>query len=90
MMKNIKNEFATLEAQIIADTKNVNAVKRLKTIPTIGDGVALYIYAWVGDVWRFLAATGPSVSAQGRIFTNTCCTASLLIAPHITDFTLGD
>ncbi|HRI70653.1 MAG TPA: IS110 family transposase [Polyangium sp.] len=53
MMKNIKNEITTLEAQIIADTKHVDDLKRLKTIPAIGDWVALYIYAWVGDVRRF-------------------------------------
>lgn len=53
MINTLKNEIAALEAKIIAETKKIDPVQRLKTIPAVGDWIALYIYAWVGDIRRF-------------------------------------
>jgi transposase len=69
MMKTLKSEMVSLEAKMIVDMKNVDVVKRLKTIPAIRD----WIYAWVGDVRRFrnarllssYAGLAPSVHQSG-------------------------
>lgn len=53
MIKTLKCEIGALEAKLIAEAKQLEPVQRLKTIPAVGDWIALYIYAWVGDIRRF-------------------------------------
>jgi transposase len=74
MTNTIKNEIAALEAKLLAVAKTIAPVQRLKTIPAVGDWVALYIYAWVGDIRRFrnarmlasYAGLVPSVHQSGE------------------------
>jgi transposase len=53
MGENAKLELKGVEAQIHQRAKKVEAIERLKTIPAVGDRVAVEIYATVGDVHRF-------------------------------------
>jgi transposase len=53
-MENVVSaELAHLEAQLRERVRQLDAVKRLMTIPAVGERVGLTIYAWVGDVSRF-------------------------------------
>ena len=47
------SERRQLDATILREAKEIDAVKRLQTIPAVGPWVALTIYASVGDVSRF-------------------------------------
>jgi transposase len=49
-------ELKQLEATIRHETRSIDAIKRLQTIPAVGHWVAATIYAWVGDVTRFGSA----------------------------------
>ena len=42
-----------LEKELWERTKQNDAIQRLKTIPAVGDRVAVTLYAWIGDVSRF-------------------------------------
>lgn len=42
-----------VEATIRREASSIDAIRRLKTIPAVGDWVSVSIYAWVGDVSRF-------------------------------------
>jgi transposase len=50
-------EVDRVRAQLHAHARRIDAVKRLITIPAVGENVALTIYAWVGDVRRFPSAS---------------------------------
>ena len=49
----LTEELGQIEGTIRAETRDIDAVRRLKTIPAVGDQVAVRIYAWVGKVTRF-------------------------------------
>lgn len=53
MHKTLGAELAELEATIRHEARGVDALERLRTIPSVGEWVALTVYAWVGDVSRF-------------------------------------
>lgn len=46
-------ELKGLEARIRRESRDIDALRRLQTIPAVGLWVAVTIYAWVGDVTRF-------------------------------------
>lgn len=52
----LTEQLRQIEATIRAETRDIDAIRRLKTIPAVGDQVAVRIYAWVGDVTRFDSA----------------------------------
>jgi transposase len=49
-------ERQRVEAELLGRAKNIEAISRLKTIPSVGDWVAVMLYAWVGQVERFGSA----------------------------------
>src|SRR6185436_13032861 len=49
-------ERRQLEEQILTQSKPIEAITRLKTIPSVGDWVAVMLYAWIGEVERFDSA----------------------------------
>lgn len=49
----LSHELKQLETTIHQETRDIEATKRLQTIPGVGKWVARTIYAWVGDVRRF-------------------------------------
>jgi len=49
----LRAELAELDAALHARTRDVEAIRRLMTVPGIGHLTATMIYAWVGDVRRF-------------------------------------
>jgi len=53
MHETLLRERRQLDATILREANEIDAVKRLQTIPAVGPWVALTIYAWVGDVSRF-------------------------------------
>lgn len=46
-------ELQRVDANIHAIAKKSDVVKRLQTIPAVGEKVAVALYAWIGDVTRF-------------------------------------
>jgi transposase len=46
-------ELKTIDAEIHARPRQLEAIRQLMTVPGIGELVATTIYAWVGDVRRF-------------------------------------
>jgi transposase len=72
--RQLGEEQERVETALLREAKDIDAVRRLKTIPAVGDWVALTIYAWVGDIGRFrnarlLAAYAglvPSVHQSGE------------------------
>lgn len=52
----LNTELKLVDETIREAIKGVEAIQRLKTIPSVGDVVAATIYAWVGDVSRFASA----------------------------------
>jgi transposase len=46
-------EFRRVEKELRVRARRIEPVMRLKTIPGIGDLVAITIYAWVGEIERF-------------------------------------
>jgi len=66
-------ELKRVEQTIGAEAEGIDAVQRLKTIPSVGDWVAVTMVAWIGDVHRFASARQlasyaglvPSVSQSG-------------------------
>ena len=77
-MSGLTEQLKQIEETIRAETRNVPAIERLKTIPAVGDQVATRIYAWVGDVKRFpnarmlasYAGLVPSVRQSGETCRN--------------------
>lgn len=71
-------ELAAVEDALLAEAKSIEAIQRLKTIPAVGDWVAITLYAAVGDIHRFgsarlLAAYAglvPSVHQSGATLRN--------------------
>jgi len=71
-------ELAVVEEVLLAEAKEIDAIQRLKTIPAVGDWVAITLYAAVGDIDRFgsarlLAAYAglvPSVHQSGATLRN--------------------
>ena len=49
-------ERERLQEEILARAKPIEAITRLKTIPSVGDWVAVMLYAWIGQVERFGSA----------------------------------
>lgn len=49
-------ELAQVDARIHELAKNNDEIKRLQTIPAVGERVAVTVHAWVGDVRRFPTA----------------------------------
>ena len=74
----LREELAVVEELLLAEAKEIDAIQRLKTIPAVGDWVAITLYAAVGDVTRFgsarlLAAYAglvPSVHQSGATLRN--------------------
>ncbi len=68
------SELRNVEATIRREASSIDAIRRLKTIPAVGDWVSVSIYAWVGDVRRFpnaralasYAGLVPSVHQSGE------------------------
>jgi len=50
-------ELGRLEQDLFGRARSIDAIQRLKTIPAVGDRVALALYAWIGDVTRFPTAS---------------------------------
>ncbi len=50
------SELKQVDGAIGSETADIDAIARLKTIPAVGDRVALMLYAWVGDISRFADA----------------------------------
>jgi transposase len=46
-------EIARVEARLREETKDIEDIERLQTIPAVGEWTAIAIYAWVGDIKRF-------------------------------------
>jgi len=71
----LRADLVRLDAMIQAEVRGIDAIERLKTIPAVGDQVAVRIYAAVGDIRRFpnarsLAAYAglvPSVYQSGDV-----------------------
>jgi transposase len=51
--RQVRNELRRIEATLREQAKEIDAVRRLKTIPAVGNWVALAIYATVDDIRRF-------------------------------------
>lgn len=74
----LREELAVVEELLLAEAKGIDAIQRLKTIPAVGDWVAITLYAAVGDIGRFgsarlLAAYAglvPSVHQSGATLRN--------------------
>jgi transposase len=49
----LRAELAQMDGALHARTRDVEAIRRLMTVPGIGPLTATMIYAWVGDVRRF-------------------------------------
>jgi transposase len=72
--RQLGTELARVEAALRREAAPIEAIQRLKTIPAVGDWVAMAIYAGVGDIHRFrnarmLAAYAglvPSVHQSGE------------------------
>jgi transposase len=70
----LRKEEASIEATIRREAKAIEAIRRLKTIPAVGEWVAVAIYAQVGDINRFpnarsltsYAGLVPSVHQSGQ------------------------
>ncbi len=56
MHETLSHELAQLETTIRDETRDIDPIERLKTIPAVGEWTATTIYAWVGDVSRFPSA----------------------------------
>lgn len=71
-------ELTRIEAVLLQEAKSNDAIQRLKTIPAVGDWVALTLYANVGDIKRFQSARllasyaglVPSVHQSGATLRN--------------------
>jgi transposase len=50
-------ELSQLERDLFGRARSIDAIQRLKTIPAVGDRVAVAIHAWIGDVTRFPTAS---------------------------------
>ena len=46
-------EIARVETRLREETKDIEDIERLQTIPAVGEWTAITIYAWVGDIKRF-------------------------------------
>ncbi|MFC1641990.1 IS110 family transposase [Myxococcota bacterium] len=57
MAEDAKVELQGIEADLCERAKQIDAIERLKTIPAVGDRVAMEIYATVGDASRFRNAS---------------------------------
>jgi transposase len=76
--KQLGVELAGVEDALLAEAKPIDAIQRLKTIPAVGDWVAITIYAAVGDITRFgsarllasYAGLVPSVHQSGATLRN--------------------
>ncbi len=53
MHETLLGERRQLDATLLRKASEIDAVRRLQTIPAVGPWVALTTYAWVGDVSRF-------------------------------------
>ena len=70
----LDGELQVVEAELRRRAREIDAIKRLQTIPAIGPLTATTIYAWVGDVGRFpnakvlgaYAGLTPSVRQSGE------------------------
>jgi transposase len=49
----LSHELVQVAATIRREAHDIEAIKRLQTIPAVGEWTALTIHAWVGDVSRF-------------------------------------
>jgi transposase len=78
LQEQLGEELAVVEEVLLAEAKGIAAIQRLKTIPAVGDWVAITLYAAVGDIDRFgsarlLAAYAglvPSVHQSGATLRN--------------------
>ena len=75
MEQTVRDELRNVEKRLFQLGKSIDAVKRLTTIPAIGELTAITIYAWVGDISRFgnarqlasYAGLVPSVHQSGDV-----------------------
>jgi transposase len=56
MHEALSGELKQLEATIRRESRDIDAIQRLQTIPAVGPWVSVTIYAWVGEVSRFPTA----------------------------------
>ena len=56
MHEMLTEEVTELERQILREARDIDAIRRLQTIPGVGPWVSVTLYAWVGDVSRFPSA----------------------------------
>jgi transposase len=54
--QSLRTELRRIEKTLFAEARRIDAVRRLRTIPSVGPWVALAIYAGVGDIRRFRSA----------------------------------
>jgi transposase len=54
--RQLASELAQVEAALQREAEPIEEIRRLKTIPAVGDRVAIAIYAAVGDIRRFRSA----------------------------------
>jgi len=53
--QSLRTELRRIEKTLFAEARRIDAVRRLRTIPSVGPWVALAIFAGVGDIRRFVA-----------------------------------
>ncbi|MFN2231867.1 MAG: IS110 family transposase [Anaerolineae bacterium] len=74
MQQQLSVELKRLDTSLHQVAQSTEAVRRLQTIPAVGERVALTVYAWIGDVTRFATARAlcayaglvPSVHQSGE------------------------
>ncbi len=52
-MAALSSEFEQADAQLRERARSIDVIRRLQTIPGVGELTATTIYAWVGEVKRF-------------------------------------
>jgi len=56
MEETLTLELGKIEQELMGRAQKIDAIARLKTIPSVGDRVAVMLYAWIGEVTRFGSA----------------------------------
>jgi transposase len=46
-------EISRIEKRLQEETKDIDDIQRLQTIPAVGEWTSIAIYAWIGDIKRF-------------------------------------
>jgi len=78
----LSQELAVIDAKLRQETRGIDDIRRLMTIPGVGLLVGTAIYAWVGDVTRFRNAK--TLAAYAGLVTSVWQTGETLKSGHIT------